>query len=128
MNSNNKNKILKELITQKFGTQQNFANKTGYSRMYISNVLNGKNPMSEPFKQVLEISLGINLNCNNQSTIKARNLLDYLMESSSLRPDLLNSIIGIIKDTFNNIDLTDELCTRVNKKTYNFIKDYKLGD
>ena len=125
MNSNNKNKMLKDLIIQKFGTYQNFANKTGYSRMYISNVLNGKNPMSESFKQVLEISLGIDLKCDKQIKISPRNLIDYLMESSSLRPDLLNLVIGIIKETFNNIDLTDELCVRVNKKTYEFIKGWK---
>lgn len=125
MNSNNKNKMLKDLIIQKFGTYQNFANKTGYSRMYISNVLNGKNPMSESFKQVLEISLGIDLKCDKQIKISPRNLVDYLMESSSLRPDLLNLVIGVIKDTFNNIDLTDELCARVNNQTYEFIKGWK---
>ena len=117
--------MLKDLIIQKFGTYQNFANKTGYSRMYISNVLNGKNPMTSTFKQVLEISLGIDLKCDKQTKISPRNLIDYLMESSSLRIDLLNLVIGVIKDTFNNIDLTDELCARVSQNTCDFIKGWK---
>lgn len=55
----------------------------------------------------------------------AKELIDLLIESSSLRPDLLKRVGGVIKDTFNNIELTDEVCARVSDETYEFIKQYK---
>lgn len=123
MNMNGTNLKIKEEIIKQYGTYENFAKKTGYARMYICNVLNGKNPMSDDFKKVLEISLGIKL--SNDSQISSKNMYGYLIESSSLRQDLLNEMDTILKDIINNIDLKDEICARVKKKTYDFIKNWK---
>lgn len=57
--------------------------------------------------------------------MNSRELIDCLLESSSLREDLLNQAGGVIRDIMNNIELTDELCARVSDETYNFIKNYK---
>ena len=57
----------------------------------------------------------------------SKQLLNALIESSSLRIDLLQHISEIIIDLLENIDLSDELLARVNDNTYNFIKEYKYG-
>ena len=57
--------------------------------------------------------------------MNSKELFNALMESSSLRTDLLNEVGGVLKDILDNIELTDELCTRVSDETYKFIKDYK---
>ena len=59
--------------------------------------------------------------------IKGKALVNVLEESSSLRQDLKDEIMNAIKDVFDNIELSDELCARVSDKTYHFIKDYKEG-
>ena len=38
---------------------------------------------------------------------------------------ILNEIDTILKDIINNIDLKDEICARVKKKTYDFIRNWK---
>ena len=58
----------------------------------ISNVLNGKNPMSDDFKAVLETALNIKLATTNK--ISSKHLVDYLIESSSLRNDYLIQVGG----------------------------------
>lgn len=123
MRRNETNKSIKDEIIKQYGTYQNFADKTGYSRMYVSNVLNGKNPMSEYFMDVLELSLKIKIERNHK--ISSKNLFNYLIESSSLRNDLLIQVGGVIKDIMDNIELSDELCVRVKQSTYDFIKDWK---
>ena len=120
---NEKNKEIKNKILEKYGTYENFAKKTGYARMYISNVLNGKNTMTDNFVEVLEVALDIKLKRKNK--ISSANLLDYLLESSSSRNDLLIQVGSAIKDIMNNIDLTDELCARVKDDTFNFIKSWR---
>lgn len=57
--------------------------------------------------------------------MNSKDLIELLEESSSLRPDLLKKVMGCIKDILDNIDLSDELCARVNDETYEFIKSYK---
>lgn len=123
MHMNEKNKEIKNKILEKYGTYENFSKKTGYARMYISNVLNGKNTMTDDFVEVLEVALDIKL--KRKSKISSANLFDYLLESSSLRNDLLIQVGSAIKDIMNNIDLTDELCARVKDDTYNFIKSWR---
>ena len=123
MHMNEKNKEIKNKILEKYGTYENFAKKTGYARMYISNVLNGKNTMTDNFVEVLEVALDIKLKRKNK--ISSANLLDYLLESSSSRNDLLIQVGSAIKDIMNNIDLTDELCARVKDDTFNFIKSWR---
>lgn len=123
MRKNGSNKEIKNEIIKQYGTYENFAKKTGYHRMYISNVLNGKNPMSDDFKAVLETALNIKLATTNK--ISSKHLVDYLIESSSLRNDYLIQVGGVIKDIMNNIELTDELCARVKSSTYEFIRNWK---
>lgn len=55
----------------------------------------------------------------------AKDIFNALIESSSLRADLLNQVESALRNILDNIDLTDELCARVKDETYNFIKDYK---
>ena len=57
--------------------------------------------------------------------MNAKELLNLLLESSSLRTDLLNEVGGILKNLLDNIELTDEIVARVNQETYEFIKSYK---
>ena len=95
MNMNQTNRAIKQEILKQYGTYENFAKKTGYCRMYISHVLNGKNPMSDDFKQVLETALGIKL--TQDTRISSRHLIDYLLDSSSLRQDLLIRVGGLSK-------------------------------
>lgn len=59
--------------------------------------------------------------------MNAKDLIELLRESSSLRPDLLEKVMGCIKETFDKIELTDEVCARVSDETYEFIKSYKEG-
>lgn len=54
-----------------------------------------------------------------------KELLSALIESSSLRKDLLDKVSGVIIDLLDNIELTDELMARVNDDTYQFVKGYK---
>lgn len=54
-----------------------------------------------------------------------KELLNALFESSSLREDLLDNIKFIINNIIANIELSDELCARVDDTTYNFIKEIK---
>lgn len=60
--------------------------------------------------------------------MKANELLNLLFESSTLRNDLLKKAEKSVKNVFDNIELTDELCARVDEETYEFISDYKLGN
>lgn len=60
--------------------------------------------------------------------MKANELLNLLFESSTLRNDLLKKVEKSVKNVFDNIELTDELCARVDEETYSFIHDYKLGN
>ena len=60
--------------------------------------------------------------------MKSKSLLNCLLESSSLREDLLEVIGGVIKDILDNVSMSDELVARVSEKTYKFIKDYKEKD
>ena len=55
----------------------------------------------------------------------SKQLINALVESSSLRTDLLDKISGVIIDLLENIELTDELLARVNNETYEFVKNYK---
>ena len=57
--------------------------------------------------------------------MSSKELLNCLIESSSLREDLLNKVEVVIKDLLDNIKLDDELMARVSDDTYNFVKDYK---
>ena len=57
--------------------------------------------------------------------MNSKELLNALIESSSLRTDLLNRVGGVLKDILDNIEPTDELCARVSEETYKFIIDYK---
>ena len=57
--------------------------------------------------------------------MNAKELFNLLLESSSLRTDLLNEVGGVLKNLLDNIELTDELVARVNQETYEFIKSYK---
>lgn len=57
--------------------------------------------------------------------MKAKGLYELLIESSSLRTDLLIEVGGALRDILNNIELTDELVARVDDKTYEFIKSWK---
>ena len=109
MNMNTKNQTLKREIINQYGNYKNFAKKTGYSAHYISNVINGRNPITSDFKQFVNEALGGDYWERN----KSRDLLDCLFESSSLRSDLLNQVEGVIKDILICIDLIDELCARV---------------
>lgn len=54
-----------------------------------------------------------------------KQLVDALLESSSLRQDFLIQVGGVLIDILNNIQLDDELCARVKDETYEFIKGYK---
>lgn len=56
--------------------------------------------------------------------MNAKKLLEFLFESSSLREDLLVEIKLILNNLLNNIDLSDELCARVDDKTFQFIKSW----
>ena len=56
--------------------------------------------------------------------MNAKKLLEFLFESSSLREDLLVDIKLILNNLLNNIDLSDELCARVDDKTFEFIKSW----
>ena len=42
--------------------------------------------------------------------------------------NLLKKVEKSVKNVFDNIQLTDELCARVDEETYSFIHDYKLGN
>ena len=55
----------------------------------------------------------------------SKELLNALIESSSLRQDLLQEIVSALVDLLNHIELTDEVLARVNDSTYEFIKGYK---
>lgn len=57
--------------------------------------------------------------------ISSKEIVNYLIESSTLRDDLLIRVNEVIKDILDNIELTDELCARVEKRTYEFIKNWK---
>lgn len=57
--------------------------------------------------------------------LNEKELVDALLESSSLRKDLLIQVGGVLIDILNNIQLDDELCARVKDETYEFIKGYK---
>ena len=57
--------------------------------------------------------------------INSKYLVELLIESSSLRDDLLIRVNEVIKDIMNNIELDDELCARVKDDTYEFIKNWK---
>lgn len=57
--------------------------------------------------------------------MNGKEFINLLLESSSLRDDLLNQVGGVLKDILNNIELTDEICARVNQETYEFIESYK---
>ena len=57
--------------------------------------------------------------------MRSKELIELLLESSSLREDLLKEAGGVIKDIMNNINLTDELIARVSDKTFAFIKSWK---
>ena len=120
MNMNIKNQTLKLQIINQYGNYKNFAKKTGYSAHYISNVINGRNPITSDFRQFVNEALGGDYWERN----KSRDLVNYLFESSSLRSDLLNQVGGVIKDILNCIDLNDELCARVKDSTYEFIKEW----
>lgn len=120
MNMNIKNQTLKLEIINQYGNYKNFAKKTGYSSHYISNVINGRNPITSDFRQFVNEALGGDYWQKN----KSRDLVNYLLESSSLRSDLLNQVGGAIKDILNCIDLNDELCARVKDSTYEFIKEW----
>ena len=54
-----------------------------------------------------------------------KDLITALIESSSLREDLLKLVGGTIVDLLDNLELTDEVLARVNNDTYEFIKGYK---
>ena len=56
----------------------------------------------------------------------SQNLLALLIESSSLREDLLNEMKSILLDILNNIKINDELCARVSGKTFDFITSWNL--
>lgn len=120
MNMNTKNQTLKLEIINQYGNYKNFAKKTGYSAHYISNVINGRNPITSDFKQFVNEALGGDYWQQN----KSRDLINCLLESSSLRSDLLNQVGGVIEDIMNCIDLHDELCARVKDSTYEFIKEW----
>lgn len=62
-----------------------------------------------------------------KTAFKTIQLFGFLIEDSSLRQDLLSQISDALKDILDNIELTDELCSRVNSDTYEFIKDWKEG-
>lgn len=53
------------------------------------------------------------------------NLLDLLIESSSLRDDLKQKVGRVLKDIVCNIDIQDELVARVSDETYEFLKEVK---
>lgn len=53
------------------------------------------------------------------------NLLDLLIESSSLRDDLKQKVERALKDIICNIDIQDELVARVSDETYEFLKEVK---
>lgn len=57
--------------------------------------------------------------------LNEQELVNALLESSSLRKDLLIQVGGVLIDILNNIQLDDELCARVKDETYEFIKGYK---
>lgn len=59
--------------------------------------------------------------------MESKYLLDLLFESSSLKSDLLDVVKAAILSTLDNIELSDELCARVDDNTYEFIKSYKEG-
>lgn len=121
MNRNDKNLTLKLEIFRQYGNYEEFAKKTGYSAHYISNVINGRNPLTSDFKEFVNEALGGDYWDKNNS----RDLINMLFESSSLRGDLLNYVGGVIMDVFDNIDLNDALCARIKDSTYNFLKEYK---
>ena len=54
-----------------------------------------------------------------------KELFNYLIESASLRDDLKEKIVGILKNILDNIELTDRLVARLNDDAYEFIKEYK---
>lgn len=56
--------------------------------------------------------------------MNSKELLEILFQSSSLRQDLLDHIKDIIYDIIGNIDLSDEICARINQNTYDFLKEY----
>lgn len=57
--------------------------------------------------------------------MSSKELIELLEQSSSLRVDLLDHAIHCVKDILNNIDLSDELCARVDNDTFEFIKEWK---
>ena len=57
--------------------------------------------------------------------MNAKDLIELLKESSSLRPDLLDKVMRCIKDILDNIDLSDEVCVDIKDETYEFLKSYK---
>ncbi len=52
-------------------------------------------------------------------------MLEYLFESSSLQPQILQKVKNVIYDIVDNINMDDELLARVNDETYKFIKGLK---
>lgn len=52
-------------------------------------------------------------------------MLEYLFESSSLQPQILQKVKNVIYDIVDNINMDDELVARVNDETYKFIKGLK---
>ena len=60
--------------------------------------------------------------------MKSKELFYCLLDSSSLRPDLLQQIKRVLLDILNNIKLTDELCARVSDKSFDFIKGWLEND
>ena len=54
----------------------------------------------------------------------SKELLYCLLDSSSLRSDLLQQIERVLLDILNNIKLTDELCARVSDESFDFIKGW----
>ena len=123
-NFNGKYLKIKQAIKLKYGTVRNFAEKAGYHRMYVSNVLNKRNPMTNDFKEVLKVMLGEDIMEENKN-MPSKILLDALFESSSLRQDLLDQVKKTIYDLFDSLVMNDEVLARVSDETYEFIKNYK---
>lgn len=121
MNTNTKNQLLKQEARKQYGNMDNFAKKLGYSRQYIDNVLNGRNPITKEFRENVNYAL----RGDYWDTHDSHDLISALTESSSLRQDLLNLTIGVFRDLLENIELTDEIMARVNDDTYQFVKKYK---
>lgn len=121
MNIKDKNKKLKLEILKQYGSYDNFAKKVGYTKSYVVCVVNRHKPLTITFREAVNNALDNDYWEKDNSKF----LFSCLIESSSLRSDLLLIIKRTIKDILDNINLDDELCKRVNDETYAFIKNWK---